>query len=84
MRPSLVDRARIWVARQFFPAQYRQALTSRNSQAYAAISGLYQNADQLGTTLRGQRISKLVRSYGELVWVYVCVTKNAQSIAGVP
>ena len=43
--------------------------------------GVTDDQEVLGTRVRRDR---LIRRYGEAVWVYVAITKIAQSAAGIP
>ena len=82
MRASLGQRIRYILLQRLLPGTRLDRLASRQSQAFQAVSSVL--TDDSDPEKVRFRLDRLIERYGEVVWVYVAISKNAQSAASVP
>lgn len=82
-KAPLGTQLRYLLAGWILPARHRRMLMNRGSEALAAVSAALAH-NRTDEQLHSTRLEKLVRAYGEIIWVYVCVKKNGQTLSAVP
>ena len=82
MKASFLQRLRYVALERLLPGTKFDRLAGRQSQAIQAVA-MALSDDQDVKQIR-RRLDHLIKRYGEAIWVYVSVSKVAQSAAGIP